>query len=138
LPHQLQGVTMLPHQPQDGVATLSHQLQDGMTTVWPTDTDLKLIPGTKRLRLTMQNSLIRALIRNTFENVQGSLLFLNAFPDIPLTLSFIRDALITAAAQYGPAAQSIHTRLLNDKEYVTLLTPLVSNPNLEDNTANII
>ena|SRR6266702_6261063 len=89
-----------------------HPLQESVATesssVWPTDTDLQLIPRSNCLMLTMQNLLIQAVIQDAFDNVQGSILFEHAFPDVVLALSFIHDALISAAARYGPAAGSIH------------------------------
>jgi hypothetical protein len=50
----------------------------------------------------------------------------HAFPDVSLAQSFVRDALVNAAAGSGPATASIHQRLLNDADYLKKLTPLVS------------
>ena len=119
----------------------AHPLQESVATesssVWPTDMDLQLILRSNRLMLTMQNPLIQAVIQNTFDNVRGSILFEHAFLDVVLALSFIHDALISAAARYGPAAGSIHMRLKKDTEYMTKIVPLVSKRNFKDDITNI-
>ncbi len=119
----------------------AHPLQESVATesssVWPTDTDLQLIPRSNCLMLTMQNLLIRAVIQDAFDNVQGSILFKHAFPDVVLALSFICDALISAAARYSPATGSIHMRLKKDTEYMTKIVPLVSKHNFKDDITNI-
>ncbi|KAI9444390.1 hypothetical protein BJY52DRAFT_1194415 [Lactarius psammicola] len=65
-------------------------------SVWSVDTDIQFIPGTNRVILTMQ----------------------------VLALSFIRDALITAAGRCGPTTALIYTQLLNDKDYLMKIVPL--------------
>lgn len=94
--------------------------------VWPEDTDIQFVPGTTRVILTRQGNLLRSVLQDGFENLRASMLFEHAFPDLVLAYSFIRDALITAAARSGPATASIHQRLMNDKDYLKKLTPLVS------------
>jgi len=105
--------------PQEDVQTQS-------PSVWSADTDIQFIPGTNRVILTMQGTLLRSVIQDAFENVRASILFEHVFPDVVLALSFIRDALITAARRCGPATASIYTRLLNDKDYLMKIVPLVS------------
>ncbi|KAH9006678.1 hypothetical protein EDB84DRAFT_1447590, partial [Lactarius hengduanensis] len=92
--------------------------------VWPAETDIRSIPGSNRVILTIQGTLLRTVIQDAFENLRAAMLFQNAFPDGALALSFIRDALITAARQCGPAAASIYTRLLNDTDYFAKIIPL--------------
>ncbi|KAH9004437.1 hypothetical protein EDB86DRAFT_3071917 [Lactarius hatsudake] len=91
---------------------------------WPAETEIRTIPGSNRVILTIQGTLLRTVIQDAFENLRAAMLFQNAFPDGALTLSFIRDALVTAARQCGPAAASIYTRLLNDTDYFAKIIPL--------------
>lgn len=93
---------------------------------WPSDTDIQFVPGTTRVILTRQGTLLKSVLQDGFENLRASILFEHAFPDVVLAHSFIRDALITAAARSGPATASIHQRLLNDNNYLKKLAPLVS------------
>lgn len=109
------------------VPLTAHPLQEGVSpTLWPADTELQVIAGTTRIILTTQSALIQSVIHGSFEHVQASLLFEHAFPGPLLALSFIRNALVTSAKKCGPAAASIHTRLLNDEDYVKRIAPLVS------------
>ena len=103
--------------------------QEGVTiappSVWPADTDLKAVKDSKRLMLTVQTDFVRTVIQNSFEGVRASLLFEHAFPDTILSHTFIRDALITAAANYGSSATMMHARLISDREYIAKIVPLV-------------
>ncbi|KAH9168126.1 hypothetical protein EDB89DRAFT_2074246 [Lactarius sanguifluus] len=92
--------------------------------MWPAETEIRSIPGSNHVILTIQGTLLRTVIQDAFENLRAAMLFQNAFPDGALTLSYIRDALITAARQCGPAAASIYTRLLNDTDYFAKIVPL--------------
>lgn len=105
-------------------ATLLEDVQTQSPSVWPTDTEIQLVPGTNRVILTRQGILLRTVIQDAFENVRASIFFENAFPDVVLALSFIRDGLLTAAGG-GPATASIYMRLLNDKDYLMKIVPLV-------------
>jgi hypothetical protein len=93
---------------------------------WPSDTDIQFVPGTTRVILTRQGTLLKSVLQDGFENLWASMLFEHAFPDLVLSQNFVRDALVTAAARSGPATASIHQRLLNDNSYLKKLTPLVS------------
>ncbi|KAF8263224.1 hypothetical protein EI94DRAFT_1832424 [Lactarius quietus] len=97
------------------------------STTWPAATNLKLIKGSKgnlQVMLTIQPPIIRSVITHSFEGLRASLLFENAFPDPIVSYAFIRDALITAASNYGPSAAAMYTRLVNDEEYVTTIFPV--------------
>jgi hypothetical protein len=92
---------------------------------WPSDTDIQFVPGTTRVILTRQGTLLKSVLQDGFENLRASMLFEHAFPDLVLSHIFVRDALVTAAARSGPATASIHRRLLDDNNYLKKLTPLV-------------
>lgn len=77
--------------------------------------------------LTIQRPLVRVIIQDAIENLRASLLFINAFPGPACAVTFIRDALITAASQNGPAAIPVHMRLLQDEDYMAKIVSLVSN-----------
>jgi len=53
-------------------------------------------------------------------------MFENAYPDGVHTLAFVRRSLVIAAQKQCPAALSIHMRLLQDEEYISKITPVVS------------
>ena len=102
--------------------------QDGVTPPsWPSETDLRVIPGTNRIALTGQQPTVRMIIGEAIENVRVSLLFVDAFPDTARTHEFIREGLLTAAARQGPVAATIHKRLREDEAYLSTISPLVSN-----------
>ncbi|KAF8260811.1 hypothetical protein EI94DRAFT_1811234 [Lactarius quietus] len=84
---------------------------------WPLSTDLKLvktIKGAAQMMLTLQPAVIWSVIANSFEGLRASLLFKHAFPDSVLSVTFIREALITLASIYGPSAADMQTRLTID------------------------
>ncbi|KAH9013213.1 hypothetical protein EDB85DRAFT_2158401 [Lactarius pseudohatsudake] len=91
---------------------------------WAAETEIQFMPGTNRVVLTVQGTLLRTVIQDAFEYLRAAILFQHAFPDAALTLSYVREALITAARQCGPVAASIYTRMLNDTEYFTKIVPL--------------
>jgi len=92
-------------------------------STWPADTDLKLIKGSTRLMLTTQTPLVQAVIKKSLLYIRTSLLFENAFPDAVLALTFVRDAVISAAANHGPAT-TMHTRLVLEEDYISKIVPL--------------
>ncbi|KAH9043552.1 hypothetical protein EDB83DRAFT_2318036 [Lactarius deliciosus] len=110
------------------VPSEAHHLQEDMQIQsppkWAAETEIRFMPGTNRVILTAQGTLLRTVIQDAFENLRAAILFQHAFPDGALALSYVRDALITAARQCGPAAASIYTRMLNDTEYFTKIIPL--------------
>lgn len=106
-----------------------HQAQDRVMPKppsWPSETDLRVIPGTTRIALTGQQPTVRMVIGEAIENVRVSLLFVDAFPDAARTLEFIREGLFSAAAKQGPSAAPILRRLRADDEYLSTISPLVS------------
>ncbi|KAF8265157.1 hypothetical protein EI94DRAFT_1804796 [Lactarius quietus] len=82
---------------------------------WPPCTDLTLIKTAK---------VIRKVITNSFEGLQASLLFENAFLDPVLSVSFIREALITSASVHGPSAADMQLQLVIDIEYLNKIVPV--------------
>ncbi|KAH9039951.1 hypothetical protein EDB84DRAFT_1436917 [Lactarius hengduanensis] len=92
---------------------------------WAAETEIQFMPGTNRVVLTTQGTLLRTVIQDAFEYLRAAILFQHAFPDAALPLSYVHDTLITAARQCGPAAASIYTRMLNDTEYFTKIVPLL-------------
>jgi hypothetical protein len=106
--------------------------------IMPMATALQHILGSNRLLLTTQSPVIQAVIQDSFEHVRAALLFRHAFPGVGLAVSFIRKALITAAAMYGPEAEAIHTRLMDDTEYVLKIVPLVRIFCFEDDITDVI
>jgi hypothetical protein len=99
-------------------------------SAWPADTDLNLVKGSSRLMLSIQTEVVQAMIQQSIDGLLTPLLFEHAFPDLALSNSFVRDALITAAARYGPTAAAMHARLINDNNYILKIIPLVRNFNL--------
>ncbi|KAI9449449.1 hypothetical protein BJY52DRAFT_1192572 [Lactarius psammicola] len=123
---------MLPPAPVSNtlvvVSPSLHQDQQ-MTTpesssAWPADTNLLFTPGGTRVMLTLQRPLLRAVIQDGIEHLRASLVFNNAFPDSIIAISFIRFSLNTAA-ENNSAASSIHTRLLEDEDYVLKIIPVL-------------
>ena len=53
-------------------------------------------------------------------------MFTNAFPDVCLALTLIKDCLFTAALHLKPGAAEVLDRLTCDNEYLLKITPLVS------------
>lgn len=74
--------------------------------------------------LTIQRPLVRSIIQDAIENLWAALLFNNAFPDVCLALSLIKDCLFTAADLHKPAATDILERLKRDGDYLLKITPL--------------
>ena len=76
--------------------------------------------------LTIQRRLVRIVIQDSIDILRATLIFENAFPEGPQSLQFARRALVSAAEKQLPATLSIHTRLLQDDDYIAKITPLVS------------
>ncbi|KAI9434941.1 hypothetical protein H4582DRAFT_2080188 [Lactarius indigo] len=70
-----------------------HQEQGQATAAtllaWPAETDLVIPPGLTRFKLTQQSKLMRDMVQDTIEDLQSSLLFINAFLNGILIISFI-------------------------------------------------
>ncbi|KAN0141831.1 hypothetical protein V8E53_000293 [Lactarius tabidus] len=91
----------------------------------PSDgTDLCFVPGTTRILLNSQHPVIYMVITEAIENIQHSLLFTDAFPDLTRAAEFIRDGLLTGAVRQGAAGAAIHKRLREDEDYLSAITPL--------------
>lgn len=91
--------------------------------VWPEDTDLRS-SGNGRIRLTDQTAIVRTTITEAFELLHASIMFKHAFPDHLLTSKFIEDALSTAAL-HVPNAEDVHVRILQDHNYLFMMSALV-------------
>jgi hypothetical protein len=107
--------------PNIGSADIVSDLPEG---AWPAETDLVFNTGSSRLMLTIQRPLVRSIIQDAIENLWAALLFNNAFPDVCLALSLIKDCLFTAADLHKPAATDILERLKRDGDYLLKITPL--------------
>ncbi|KAH9997086.1 hypothetical protein BJV77DRAFT_960342 [Russula vinacea] len=83
-----------------------------LPTLWHADTNFVL-------KLMLQCPLIRLIIQDAIENVRALILFTDAFPDATLSMTFTKDALISAAKAHLPASYDIHARLMGDDDYVT-------------------
>lgn len=93
---------------------------------WSVNTDLIFAEGSNKIMLKHQRPLIQKVIIDVIENVQASILFDNTFPDMTLSITFVRDALITAAEGYKPASDRMRQRLMEDENYFSKIAPLVS------------
>ncbi|KAH9043547.1 hypothetical protein EDB83DRAFT_2523848 [Lactarius deliciosus] len=95
------------------------------SSAWPAETNLVLPPGVTRVKVTQQSPLIRDVIQCAIEDLQSSLLFIDAFPHGILIISFVRQALNIAAQKRCPAALSIQRRLLHDQDYMLKFAPVL-------------
>jgi len=98
----------------------------GVPPPWPPETDLILTPGTNTVMLTLQHALVRLVVRDSFENLRATLLVENAFPNAHLVLTFIQDALTSAARAHLPDSADILEWLETDLAYRARLLSLVS------------
>ncbi|KAI9442878.1 hypothetical protein BJY52DRAFT_1229059 [Lactarius psammicola] len=64
------------------------------------------------------------VIQDAIEILQASLMFDNVFPDSIHTLTFVRRSLLTSAQKRCPTALSIHTRLVQDEDYISKIIPV--------------
>ena len=104
------------------------------SVTWPSDTDILLAPGTKKVSLALQRPALRGVVQDAVENVRASLLFDNAFPDAFVVSLSVRGALLSAANT--PRALNIRDRLAGDDEYLNKLIRLVSTRFLDYNMTN--
>ncbi|KAI0254978.1 hypothetical protein BJV78DRAFT_1151819 [Lactifluus subvellereus] len=114
-------------------ATLTQESLSAMTSgattssgplLWPVDTDIIFASGTNRMALTGQRPLVRLVIQDAIEILRASLVLVNAFPDADLTISLVKDALLSAVDQYLPATSCMHARLEKDEQYFTKILPV--------------
>ena len=92
---------------------------------WPPETDIVLFPGTNKILLTLQTTLMRSIFQDAFEHLRVSLLFIHAFPDPALTCSMISEALGAATQSHLPRAGIIRNRLELDEDYIVKMSRLV-------------
>ncbi|KAH9069672.1 hypothetical protein EDB83DRAFT_2314067 [Lactarius deliciosus] len=96
----------------------------GPVSPWPADTDLVFGLGSKKVMLTLQFPLVRAVLQDAFEYMRAYLVLTDAFPDTTDAISFARDSLITAAESHQSDAAIICERLQHDAEYLAHLLPV--------------
>ena len=88
--------------------------------------DLVFIPGTRRIRLSMQRPLVRLVIMSSFDILHSLVLFNDAFPDGICSVQFVKEALLRAALKYLPGTAPIYKRIVDDHEYFSIVLPVVS------------
>lgn len=81
--------------------------------------------NTTKILLTSQRPLVCVVITDSIKNVCTCLLFENMFLDFTLSISFVKQSLITAAEAHRPRADIICQRILHDKKYFLKIMPLV-------------
>lgn len=97
--------------------------------IWPSDTDLIFLPGTRKLTLTLQHPLLRAIVQDAFENLRAYLLLDHSFPDATALPTVIRGCLIVASTEsQHPRGLAVRERLVNDDVYLDRLSRLVRVP----------
>ncbi|KAH9014577.1 hypothetical protein EDB83DRAFT_2321461 [Lactarius deliciosus] len=96
----------------------------GPMSPWPADTDLVFGLGSKKVMLTLQFPLVRAVLQDAFEYMRAYLVLTDAFPDTTDAISFARDSLITAAESHQSDAAIICERLQHDAKYLAHLLPV--------------
>jgi hypothetical protein len=90
---------------------------------WPPETHL-IYPATgARVALRPQSAIIQQLVQVAIQNVQISITFEDAFPDMNRRTKYNRDALYKAAKSLRQ--ESIVTRIRKDSKYVAVLSSLV-------------
>jgi len=88
---------------------------------------LVLSPDTNGgIMLTTQQPLVHMVIWDSFDILHASLIFINMFPNAPLAVQFVKDALLNSALNHMPGADAIYHQLMHDKEYTHKIIPLVS------------
>ena len=106
---------------------MTHRTQDGAPLSAGTSSDLRFVPGTNRILLNSQHLIVNRVIVDAIENIQVSLLFLDAFPDAACAAEFTQDGLLTSATKQGSAGTTIYKRLQDDDNYLSVIPPLVRN-----------
>lgn len=96
------------------------------------EVELVLTPDTNALMLTMQHPLLRLVIRDSFNILRVSLMFINAFPNAPLAVRFVKEALLHSALNHTPRTDNIYQQLMNNEEYMRKIVPLVSHMNAHE------
>jgi hypothetical protein len=97
---------------------------DQLKSVWPAETDLTFVPGTKKVMLMAQQPIICSVIQDSFEWIRVALAFKNAFPDTFVALDFVQDSLLEAAESHDRASD-IYRWLLCDANYMNRMMCLV-------------
>ena len=94
--------------------------------------ELVLSPDTNGLMLTMQHPLVRLVIWDSFDILCALLIFINVFPNAPLAIRFVKEALLNSALRHTPGANNIYQQLMHDKKYTHKIILLVSHTNAHD------
>ena len=105
----------------NGMPLVKHE--SGAT--WPVDTDLVYAEGSTKLKLTIQHALVRMILQDAIDHIRSKILFTHAFLDASLSITFARDALISAVLDRLPTSQNVHAQLISDDDYIgKLITPV--------------
>ena len=96
------------------------------------EVELVLTPDTNTLMLMMQHPLLHLVIWDLFNILHVLLMFINAFPNAPLAVQFVKEALLHSALNYAPCTDNIYQQLMNNKEYMCKIVPLVSHMNAHE------
>jgi len=111
---------------EDDSRSIGASIVPSSVSIWPVNTDLIYVLGSKKVMLTMQMPLIHMVVQDAFKTLQASLLFENTFLDPNLTVLYVRKNLIRAARGNLPRAADIFKHLLVDDAYLNKLSCLVS------------
>ena len=87
--------------------------------------DLVFAPGSTKVMLTLQNPLVQAVIRGSFDRLRISIVFTDAFLNAPLASLFVKEALLRSA-QNRPGGGCVYERIQHDTLYFCKILPLVS------------
>ena len=101
-------------------------------SVWPIDTDLVYVDGTK-VKLSQQSPILQGIFQDAFDFLRCSLLTVHAFPDGRTTPLILRNAIIEAARRqtvvngtYNASAACVHQCMLTNEDYEASMIRLVS------------
>ena len=87
--------------------------------------DLVFTPGSTKVMLTLQNPLVQAVIRGSFDLLRVSIVFTDAFPNAPLASLLVKEALLRSA-QNKPGGGCVYERIQHDTLYFCKILPVVS------------
>jgi hypothetical protein len=119
---------------QEGIGSRANTPIPSITfPTWPAEINLVIAAGMKRLKLSLQGILVKAVFYNAFENIRYSLVFVYGFPvadKIPAlarkSLMAAAESLTTRGGHYNASAAAIHQRLFSDDDYLENMICLVS------------
>ena len=113
--------------PSDVLASLASS-QSSSETQWPAATEILYSLGSSKVKVTFQSPLLREVLQDGIENMQGCLVFNNTFPDVSVVITFASASLMTTAEDHEPEATMIHQRFREDAKYFGKLVTMVCTP----------